>query len=130
MTSVAFSGASASGSTKSARKAATARFVGALDDGADASASDLEQDFGLALAEMATQALRHVDRALARLERGNYGFCTDCNEKISHKRLTALPFAVRCRQCEELHESAEPVQRFSARADDSLRTFLDGESVR
>jgi DnaK suppressor protein len=92
-------------------------------DAADASNSDLEQYFGFALAEMATQALRHVDQALARLERGDYGFCTECNEKISHKRLAALPFALRCRQCEELRETGERVQRFSVRSDDSLLPY-------
>jgi DnaK suppressor protein len=92
-------------------------------DAADASASDLEQYFGFALAEMATEALRHVDQALARLERGDYGFCSDCNEKISHKRLTALPFALRCRECEELREIGERVRRFSARSDDSLLAY-------
>jgi RNA polymerase-binding transcription factor len=76
-------------------------------DAAEASASDLEQDFGIALAEMAGRALSHVDRALARLASRRYGSCVDCNETISHKRLTALPFALRCRECEELRESDE-----------------------
>ena len=79
-------------------------------DPADASASDLEQYFGAALAELAAQALRQVDQALARLERGDYGFCRECNEKISHKRLTAVPFALRCRECEELREIGERVR--------------------
>jgi DnaK suppressor protein len=92
-------------------------------DAADASASDLEQYFGVALAEMATQALRHVDQALVRLEPGDYGFCTDCHEKIPHKRLTALPFALRCRECEELREIGERVRRFSARREDSLLAY-------
>ena len=92
-------------------------------DAADASASDLEQHFGMALAEMAAQALRQVDQALARLERGDYGFCMDCSEKISHKRLSALPFALRCRECEELREIGERVRRFSTRSDDSLLAY-------
>jgi RNA polymerase-binding transcription factor DksA len=57
------------------------------------------------------------------LERGDYGCCTDCNEKISHKRLTALPFASRCRECEGLREISERVRRFSGRADDSLLVY-------
>jgi len=88
-------------------------------DAADASASDLEQYFGAALAELAAQALQQVDQALARLERGDYGLCRDCNEKISHKRLTAVPFALRCRECEELLETGERRRGFSSRIDDS-----------
>ena len=90
-------------------------------DAADASASDLEQYFGAALAELAAQALQQVDQALARLERGDYGLCRDCNEKISHKRLTAVPFALRCRECEELRETGK--RGLSARSDDSLVTY-------
>jgi DnaK suppressor protein len=92
-------------------------------DAADASASDLEQYFGMALAEMAARALRQVDEALARLERGDYGFCMDCGEKISHKRLNALPFALRCRECEELREIAERIRRTSPRSYESLPAF-------
>ena len=92
-------------------------------DAADASASDLEQYFGAALAELAAQALQQVDQALARLERGDYGLCRDCNEKISHKRLTAVPFALRCRECEELREIGERVRGSSARSDDSLVAY-------
>lgn len=73
-------------------------------DAADACAPDLDRYFGVALAEMATQALRHVDQALARLESGDYGFCVDCREPITGERLRLLPFVVRCRACEELHE--------------------------
>jgi RNA polymerase-binding transcription factor len=93
-------------------------------DAAEASASDLEQDFGIALAEMAAQALRHVDQALARLESGGYGSCVDCNEKISHERLTALPFALRCRVCEELREVGERrPPRLSAESGNSLHRY-------
>ena len=92
-------------------------------DAADASVSDLEQYFGVALAELAAQALRHVDQALARLERGDYGLCRECNEKISPKRLTALPFALRCRDCEELREVGERVRGVSSRSDDSLLAY-------
>jgi DnaK suppressor protein len=83
-------------------------------DAADASVSDLNQYFGVALAEMATETLRRVDRALTRLARGEYGFCVDCRETIPDKRLTALPFALRCRDCEDLHEANERGRRFAA----------------
>ena len=49
--------------------------------------------------------------ALARLEQGNYGNCFDCGEEIAEKRLRALPFAVRCKDCEEARENAEQRER-------------------
>ena len=87
---------------------------------ADASAADLEQTCGVALLELASQSLVRVDQALARLEDGEYGVCSDCDTPIAAKRLEALPFAVRCRECEELHESREHARRVSRRAAGSL----------
>jgi DnaK suppressor protein len=76
---------------------------GALDE-AEASDSDLQQEISVSLTEMAAEALRRVDDALARLSSGVYGVCADCNGDIPQQRLAALPFAVRCRGCEELQE--------------------------
>ena len=95
-------------------------------DAADASASDLEQTFGIALVELASQSLRQVEQALARLECGDYGLCVDCGEPISGKRLRALPFAVRCRACEELHEIGERARRSPARSLDPLFAYDGG----
>jgi DnaK suppressor protein len=99
-------------------------------DAAEASASDLEQHFGIALAEMAGQALGHVDKALARLESGSYGACVDCNDTIAHKRLTALPFALRCRDCEELREIGERRSRRLAAAGSRSLANDDAEPQR
>jgi DnaK suppressor protein len=92
-------------------------------DAADASASDLEQHCGVALAELAAQSLRQVDQALRRLESGEYGLCMECDEPIAGKRLKALPFAVRCRDCEELRELGERGGRTSARSHESSLAF-------
>ena len=53
--------------------------------------------------------------ALRRLEQGAYGNCSDCNDPIPEARLAALPFAVRCRQCEAARElTTMSERRFSA----------------
>ncbi len=57
-------------------------------DAAEASDSDLQQDFG-----------------------------------IANKRLTALPFALRCRECEEIKEIGERSRRFSSERNDSLLRY-------
>lgn len=101
--------------------------VGAL-DAAEASDSGLQQDIAITLTEMTAEVLRRVDEALARLADGAYGSCVECNGEISLKRLTALPFAVRCRECEALHEIGEGRSRqFSAGRSDSLLR-LDADS--
>ena len=97
--------------------------LGAL-DAAEASDSGLQQDISITLTEMTAEGLRHVDEALGRLASGIYGSCVECDGQISHKRLTALPFALRCRGCEELREIGERRSRqFSAGRSHSLLRF-------
>jgi DnaK suppressor protein len=73
-------------------------------DTAEISDADLQQDVGLALIEMSAEALRRIDDAIARLASGEYGCCSECGAEISQKRLEALPFALRCQECEEAFE--------------------------
>jgi DnaK suppressor protein len=74
-------------------------------DAAETSDVDLQQDIDIALLEMKAEALGHVQDALARLASGTYGQCAECGAEISQQRLTALPFALRCRACEEEQET-------------------------
>jgi DnaK suppressor protein len=87
------------------RAAADAGRVSGGLDAADTSAADLQQDLGLALIEMSAEALRRIDDAVARLASGTYGSCVECECEIPRKRLEALPFAVRCRECEAENEN-------------------------
>jgi len=51
--------------------------------------------------------VKQVDLALRRLAEGAFGFCADCGEEIGVERLHTLPFALRCRDCQEAWEAAE-----------------------
>ena len=75
-----------------------------LDDG-EVSEVDIQEDIELALIQMRAETLGRIDESLARLEAGVYGHCSSCDEEIARSRLRALPFAVRCRVCEEQEES-------------------------
>jgi RNA polymerase-binding transcription factor len=94
-------------------------------DAAETSDVDLQQDIDIALLEMKAEALVHVQDALARLASGAYGQCADCGAEISQQRLTALPFALRCRTCEEERETGtrQPRRLAEGRAGASL--FFD-----
>ena len=45
------------------------------------------------------QELRRIEVALQRLEAGEYGWCVECGEAISEKRLSIDPAAPRCAAC-------------------------------
>lgn len=60
----------------------------------------------VALAAVARDAneLSLIDRALARIDLPEYGYCGDCGTGIALARLFAEPFAVRCTRCQERFE--------------------------
>jgi DnaK suppressor protein len=62
---------------------------------------------------------------LNRLEEGAYGNCFECGEEISHPRLRALPFAVRCRDCEEARENAQKRERTLSQRQSSSALYFD-----
>ena len=74
-------------------------------DEAEAADAELRADVELAVMQIKLETLNRIDAALARLEVGLYGRCSECGEEISEARLYALPFAVRCISCEEAHET-------------------------
>lgn len=66
--------------------------------------ADIQEHIEIALIQLKGDTLKRVREALLRLDAGEYGDCADCGGEIAEQRLRALPFAVRCRACEELHE--------------------------
>jgi DnaK suppressor protein len=84
-------------------------------DAEEASVSDIQEDIEIALMQMKSETLNRVNEALGRLEAGSYGFCYECGDEISEPRLRALPFALRCKDCEEAREQNEARERFVAR---------------
>ena len=80
-------------------------------DAVESSEADIQEDIEFALIQMKSETLNKINDALTRLEQGDYGNCFDCGEEIAEKRLRALPFAVRCKDCEEARENAEQRER-------------------
>jgi DnaK suppressor protein len=64
---------------------------------------------------MKAETLKKIDTALRRIGEGTYGECFECGEKIPEARLRALPFAVRCRDCEDAREVTELRERMTQR---------------
>ena len=94
-------------------------------DAVESSEADIQDEIEFALIQMKSETLNKVNDALARLEQGDYGNCFDCGEEIAEKRLRALPFAVRCKDCEEAREVAQQRERQLAARRGTASLFLD-----
>ena len=94
-------------------------------DQGESSEVNIQDEIGFALMQMKAETLDKIDAALGRLGEGTYGDCFECGEEIAGPRLRALPFAVRCRDCEEARETVEQRQHIMARRPGSSAPFLD-----
>ncbi|MFI6144553.1 TraR/DksA family transcriptional regulator [Streptomyces sp. NPDC051109] len=82
----------------------------AVDDEHDpeGSSTAFERAHVAALLSRAAEHLQEIDRALDRLERGEYGWCEGCGERIAAARLEARPEASACVRCAEAHHRHGP----------------------
>jgi DnaK suppressor protein len=93
-------------------------------DAVESSEADIQDDIEFALIQMKAETLHKIEEALRRLEEGTFGYCFECADEISERRLRALPFALRCKDCEEARELAQQRERLQARRGTSA-LFLD-----
>jgi RNA polymerase-binding protein DksA len=78
--------------------------VGADDE--ERAAQEFEAGLDIALLEMRARQCQEIETALHLLASGTYGRCIDCDEPILPSRLLARPFAVRCRDCQDVLETS------------------------
>ena len=95
-----------------------------LDPG-ETSEVDIQEDIEFALIQMKAETLNKINEALSRLEDGTYGHCFECGEEIAQPRLRALPFAVRCKDCEEAREVKQQRDRLMAQRRGAASLFID-----
>lgn len=81
------------------RAEAAADHFGRSEDSSAQVASERALEF--AIGEREAAELNAIDAALARIEAGSYGQCTDCGVDIAAARLQASPEAPRCIGCQE-----------------------------
>ncbi|HJZ74953.1 MAG TPA: TraR/DksA family transcriptional regulator [Vicinamibacterales bacterium] len=94
-------------------------------DAVESAEADIQEELEFSLVQMKSETLNKINDAVARLEQGTYGNCYECGEEIAEKRLRALPFAVRCKDCEEAREVAEQRERQMAARRGTSGLFLD-----
>ncbi|MBI3204018.1 MAG: TraR/DksA C4-type zinc finger protein [Polyangiaceae bacterium] len=78
-----------------------------LPDEMDLASSEYLQSFTFRLRGREKVFLDKIQKALEKLESGNFGTCDDCGERISAKRLEARPETTLCIRCKEDQERVE-----------------------
>lgn len=78
-----------------------------LPDEVDLASSEAEQSLNLLLRDRERVLVKKIDKALAKIESGEYGICESCGEEIGAKRLEARPVTDLCIRCKEEQERME-----------------------
>ncbi|MGH1341276.1 MAG: TraR/DksA family transcriptional regulator [Nannocystales bacterium] len=78
-------------------------------DEVDQASSEYMQAFSFRLRGRERFLMGKIDKALRKIDDGEYGLCEECDEPISLKRLQARPEAQLCIQCKEAQEKEEAV---------------------
>jgi RNA polymerase-binding transcription factor DksA len=66
-----------------------------MEQGTDA----MEREKTFLFASREGKFLNHLEDALVRIAKGDYGRCTECGKLIEKERLEAVPHARQCLQC-------------------------------
>ncbi|MFH1807233.1 MAG: RNA polymerase-binding protein DksA [Pseudomonadota bacterium] len=78
-----------------------------LPDEFDLASSEYAQSLTFRLRDREKWLLGKIDKALKKIEAGDFGVCEECGEEISIKRLEARPVTTLCIRCKEEQEKVE-----------------------
>ena len=73
-------------------------------DPSDRAASSYTKDFLFHQSTNERNLLSAVEKALGRIRDGSFGQCVSCGNEINRKRLEAVPWTLRCIECQEATE--------------------------
>lgn len=74
------------------------------DDQVDSGSKTVEREQEISLANSVRDRMVQVERALERLDEGDYGVCEKCGTNIPAARLAAFPSATLCVDCKSVEE--------------------------
>jgi DnaK suppressor protein len=75
-----------------------------IQDMADAASNTYTADILMSISDNDLKLLKDIDNTLDKIEKGTYGICEECEEKINEKRLEANPVARYCITCKRQME--------------------------
>jgi DnaK suppressor protein len=92
-------------------------------DEAERATRETENSLELRTRDRYRKLIRKIDKALARIEDGEYGYCEETGEEIGLERLEARPIATLCLDAQERWELRQR-QQGETRAVRAHRAFL------
>jgi len=81
--------------------------VNELPDEIDQASAEYSQSFIFRLRDREKYYLSKIDKALQKIDAGEFGICEACGDEISAKRLEARPVTTLCIRCKEEQEMEE-----------------------
>jgi DnaK suppressor protein len=92
------------GDAARSREETYAALAGPVTDPADEAVADVLADVSNAELTRDLGELRALEQARLRLATDEFGICPDCGNEIPYARLSVQPAALRCVNCQSLHE--------------------------
>lgn len=77
---------------------------GAAGDTSDRASADYTSEMFGVLLERQAGTLEEVERAINKIEKGDFGVCESCEKSIPSKRIKALPWARFCLECQQVYD--------------------------
>jgi len=76
-------------------------------DEVDLASSESEQNMSIRLRDRERTLIKKIDKAIVKIDNGDYGICESCEEEIGVRRLEARPVTDLCIRCKEEQEKME-----------------------
>lgn len=76
-------------------------------DPSDRASHETDRNFLLRVKDRERKLITKIKEALKRIDDGTYGYCEECGEPISEKRLEARPVTTSCIECKKEEEEME-----------------------
>ena len=101
------------------------KIVSDIGDAIDSSVEEQERELDLLLQDRYQARLLGIEEALKRMELDDFGYCDECGETISKKRLQAVPLTRMCINCQSIEERSKLAQNAFSRADYTNHVLSD-----
>ena len=96
-----------------------------IGDAIDSSVEEQDRELDLLLQDRDQARLKGIENALQRMESDDFGYCDECGENISKKRLMAVPLTSMCINCQSIEERNRLAQNAFSRADFTSQVLSD-----